>query len=63
MEFSVLESLRLNIASQNYHSNDDVSVLSGSNSDVSETVEKADLVEFLDNDSSTLAGSEADLDT
>ena len=63
ISFSVLESLRLNIASRNYHSNDDVSVLSGSNSDISETVEKADFVEFLDNDNSTLAGSEADLDT
>ena len=64
MEFLVLEILRLNIASQDYHSNDDVSALSGPDSDISETVEKADFVEFLDNDSSTtLAGSEADLDT
>ena len=63
MEFLVLEILRLNIASQDYHSNDDVSALSGSDSDILETVEKADFVEFLDDDSSTLAGSEADLDT
>ena len=49
---------------KDYHSNDDVSALSGPDSDISETVEKADFVEFLDNDSSTtLAGSEADLDT
>jgi hypothetical protein len=59
-----MEFLQLNIASQDYyHSNDDVSALSGSDSDISETVEKADFVEFWDNDSSTLAGSEADLDT
>jgi hypothetical protein len=63
MEFLVLEILQLKIASQNYHSNDDVSALSGSDSNISETVEKADFVEFLDIDSSTLAGSEADLDT
>ena len=46
-----------------YHSNDDVSALSVSDSDILETVEKADFVEFLDNDSSTLAGSEGDFDT
>ena len=63
MEFLVLEVLRLNIASQDYHSNDDVSALSGSDSDISETVEKADFVEFWDNDSSTFARSEGDLDT
>jgi hypothetical protein len=36
-------------------------VLSGSVSDILEMVEKADFVEFLDDDSSTLAGSEGDL--
>ena len=44
MEFLVLEILRLNIASQDYHSNDDVSALS--DSDILETVEKADFVEI-----------------
>ena len=64
MEFLVQEILRLNIASQDYDSDDDISALSGSDSDILETVEKADFVEFLDDDdSSTLAGSEADLDT
>ena len=53
MKFSVLY----------YHSNDDVSAQSGSDSDSLETVEKVDFVEFLDNNSSMLAGSEADLDT
>ena len=61
MEFLVQEILRLNIASQDSDSDDDVSALSSSDSDILETVEKADLVEFLDDDSSTLAGSEADL--
>ena len=44
---------------------DDVLALpvSGSDSNIMETVvEKADFVEFLDNDSSTLAASECDLD-
>ena len=63
MEFLVLEIWQLNIASQGSDSDDDVSVLSGSVSDILEMVEKADFVEFLDDDSSTLAGSEGDLDT
>ena len=63
MEFLVQEILRLNIASQDSDSDDDVSALSGSDSDILETVEKADFVEFLDHNSSTLAGPEADLDT
>ena len=63
MEFLVQEILRLNIASQDSDSDDDVSALIGSDSDILETVEKADFVEFLDDNSSTLAGSEADLDT
>ena len=61
MEFLVQEILRLNIASQDSDSDDEVSALSSSDSDILETVEKADLVEFLDDDSSALAGSEADL--
>ena len=64
MEFLVQEILRLNIASQDSDSDDDVSAISSSDSEILETVEKADFVEFLDDDdSSTLAGSEADLDT
>ena len=41
----------------------DVSAPSNSDSDILATVEKADFVEFLDDDSSTLAWSEGDLDT
>ena len=64
MEVLVQEILRINVASQaDSDSDDDVSALSGSDSDVLETIEKADFVEFSDDDSSTLAGSEADLDT
>ena len=44
MEFLVLEILRLNIASQDSDSDDDVSALSDSDSDILEPVEKADFV-------------------
>ena len=64
MEFFGPEILGLKIPAHDCHSNDDVSALNNSDSDILATVEKADFVEFLDNDSSsTLAGSEADLDT
>jgi hypothetical protein len=42
----VQEILQLNIASQDSESDDDVSALSDSDSDILETVEKADFVEF-----------------
>ena len=62
MEVLVQEILRLNIASQaDSDSDDDVSALSGSDSDVLETIEKADFVEFSDDSSSMSAGSEGDL--
>ena len=63
MEILVLEILQLNIASQDSDSDDYFSALSGSDSDILETVEKPDFVEFLVDNSSMLAGSEADLDT
>ena len=63
MEILVLEILQLNIASQDSDVDDDISVLSGSDSDVLETVKKANLVKFFDDDSSRLAGSEGNLDT
>ena len=56
IEFLVQEILQLNIASQDSDSDDDISALSGSESDILETVEKANFVEFLVNNSSTLAG-------
>ena len=46
MEFLVLEILRLNIALQDSDSDDDVLALSGSDSDILEMVEKADLSNF-----------------
>jgi len=63
LEFFVHEILRLQILAQDYHSDDDVSAISDSDSDVWVTVEKADIVEFLDDDSSTLAGFEEELST
>ena len=63
MEFFVHEILRLQILAQDYHSDDDVSAISDSDSDVWVTVEKADIVEFLDDDSSTLAGFEEEVST
>ena len=53
MEFFVQEILWLNILEQEYHSDDDISAISDSDSDILETVEKADFVEFLDNDTYT----------
>ena len=46
MEFLVLEILRLNIASQDSDSDDDVSALSDSDSDILETVERPILSNF-----------------
>ena len=45
-EIFVQEILRLNISAQNYHSDDDVSMISDYDSDILETVEKADLSNF-----------------
>jgi len=55
--------VRRKIESQDSYSDDDVSAISDSDSDVLLTVEKADIVEFLDDDSSTLAGFEEELST
>ena len=64
MEFVGQEILGLKIPAHDYYySDDDVLAHSNSDSDILATVEKADFVEFLDDDSSTLAGSEDDLDT
>ena len=63
MEFFGQEILGLKILAHDYYSDDDVLAHSNSDTDILTTVEKADFVEFLDDDSSTLAGSEDDLDT
>ena len=63
MEFVGQEILVLKIPAHDYYSDDDVLAHSNSDSDILATVEKADFVEFLDDDISTLAGSEDDLDT
>ena len=57
MEFVGQEILGLQIPAHDYHSDDDVLAHSNSDSDILATVKKADFVEFLDDDSSTLAGS------
>ena len=48
MELFVQQILELKIWAQDYHSNDDVSAISDSDSDFLETVENADFAEFLD---------------
>jgi hypothetical protein len=60
MEFFVQEIVGRNIESQYFYSDDDVSGISGSDSNTLENVEKA---EFLDKDCSMLAGSDGNLDT
>ena len=52
----VQEILRINVLAQDYHSDDDVLAIIDSDSDILETIEKADFVEVLDDDSSMLAG-------
>ena len=53
----------LKIFAQDYHSDDDVSAINDCDSDILVTIEKADIVEFLDDDSSTLAGFEKEVST
>ena len=56
MELFVQKILGRKIESQDFSSDDDVLAIIDSDSDILETVEKANIVEFLNNDSSTLAG-------
>jgi len=51
MEFFGQEILGLKIPAHDCHSDDDVSALNNSDSDILATIEKADFVEFLDDDS------------
>ena len=60
MELFVQQILRIKIWAHDNHSNDDVLAIGDSDSDSLETVEKADFVEFLDDSSSTSAGSKRD---
>ena len=59
----VKEIVGRKIEPQDSYSNDNISVISDSDSDILETLEKADFIEFLDNNSSTLAGFEEELST
>ncbi len=63
MEFVWQGIVGLKFPAHDHHSNDDVSALGNSDSDILVTIENADFVEFLDDDSSKLAGAEGDLDT
>ena len=51
MEFFGSEILGLKITAHDYNSDDDVSAHNNSDSDILATVEKADFVAFLDDDS------------
>ncbi len=57
------EILGLKFSAQDYHSEDDTLALNNSDSIISATIEKADFVKILDNNSWMLAGSEGNLDT
>ena len=59
----VQEILWQKIFAQDYHSDDDVSTISDADSDILVTVEKADIIEFLDYNSSTFAGFQEELST
>jgi hypothetical protein len=56
MELFVQKIIGRKIESQDFNSDDDVSAIIDSDSDILETVEKANIVEFSNNDSSTLEG-------
>ena len=64
MEFFVQAIVGRKIESQDSYSDFDVLAISDSDSDILlETIEKANIVEFLDNDSTMLAGFEEELST
>ena len=63
IEFFIQEIVGRKLESQDSYSDNDVSAISDSDSDILETVEKADIIEFLDKDSSTLAWFEEELST
>ena len=64
MELFVQKIIGRKIESQDFNSDDDVLAIIDSDSDILETVEKADFVEFWgDDDSSTLAGFEEEIST
>ena len=64
MQLFVQPILGLKILVQDYHSDDDIcSAISDSDSNILVTVEKADFVYVLDDNSSMLAVSEGDFNT
>ena len=56
MELFVQKIVGRKIESQDFNSDDDVLAIIDFDSDILETVEKANIVEFSNNDSSTLEG-------
>ena len=58
MEYFVQEIVGRKIESQESYSDDDISAISYSDFDIGETAEKADIVEFMNDGSSMLAGFE-----
>ena len=63
MELFVQKIIGRKIESQDFNSDDDVLAISDSDSDILETVEKANIVEFLNNNISMLAGFNEELST
>ena len=61
LEFFEQAILRLKFLAQDCFSDCDISAVSDSNSDILESIEKADFVEFWDNDCSMLTGFEEKL--
>ena len=61
MEFFVQEIVGRKIESQDSYTDDDISSISDSDSNILETVEKAHIIELLDDNSSTLAEFEEEL--
>ena len=63
MELFVQKIVGRKIESQDFNSDDDILVISDHVSDILDTIEKANIVEFLGDDSSTLAGFEEEVST
>ena len=61
MELFVQKIVGRKIESQDLNSDDDILLISDHDSDILDSVEKANIVEFLGDDSSTMAGFEKEL--
>ena len=61
MELLVQKIVGRKIETQDFSSDDEVSAIIDSDSDILETIEKANIVEFLNDNSSALAGFKEEL--